>query len=70
MGKDLKDVLCVVELDMVGYVYHAMEQDTMVDGNVGDVMDVDMTNVFSVMETARITATGAMEQDWKAAIAV
>ena len=70
MGKVLKDALCVVGLDIVGNVYRAMEQDTTADGNVGDAMEVDMTNVSFAMEAVKMNVIGATVQEEKIVIVV
>ena len=70
MVKGMKDVLCVVALDMIGYVYLVTALDMMVNGNVGDVMEVDMTIVSFVMEVVKMIVIGAMVQEEKTVVAV
>jgi hypothetical protein len=41
----------------------------MVNGNVGDVMEVDMTIVSFVMEVVKMIVIGAMVQEEKTVIA-
>ena len=70
MVKGMKDVLCVVALDMIGYVYLVTALDMMVNGNVGDVMEVDMTIVSFVMEVVKMIVIGAMVQEEKTVVTV
>ena len=62
MVKGMKDVLCVVALDMIGYVYLVTAQDMMVNGNVGDVMEVVKMIVIGAMVQEEKTVIAAMEK--------